>query len=130
VAGGAFIGAWSLESLGDGRRLFVKTNSAAMLPLLRRKAGGSGPCRWADAELADPGVPLFCGLVGGGALWQSSWLDLRSSGDGNGWTPFGSLPLARFANRACSSLKGPVPFGWEHGQTYIGSGLQDQRLVA
>lgn len=119
VAGGCIHRAWSLE-LGDGRRLFVKTNSAAMLPLFEAEAEGLGALAAStDAALRIP-APLFCGLEGERALLAMEWLDLRTSGVGDGWTRLGA-GLARLHRR--SSSLDPGAFGWGH-DNYIGSCLQ------
>jgi len=110
-------------------RLFVKTNSAAMLPLFGRKPRGSGLGAGRNAGAADP-APLFCGRRGSGPLLGNRVARSEVLGDGQTVGPLGAA-LARFAPDEAARCKGPVPSAGNTRSNYIGlPACRYKRLVA
>jgi fructosamine-3-kinase len=146
LAGGCIHRAWRLEGEG-GQRLFIKTNRASALPLLRAEAegllalaamaAGHGAARSAAARRATAGIdgltiptPLALGTVGDWAVLVLPWLDL-AGGPGappaapgataGGWRQLGES-LARL-HRQSQLAHGDQGFGWAT-DNYIGSTIQ------
>ncbi len=121
VGGGCIHSAWCLE-LGDGRRLFAKTNRTVALPLLEAEAEGLQ----ALAEVAPPGLtvpaPLLCGSGADQAVLVLTWLDLGRSGGAESWQQLGRS-LAQLHRRSLSAVDGQGRFGWGR-DNFIGSNRQ------
>jgi fructosamine-3-kinase len=130
VGGGCIHHAWELQ-LADGRRLFAKTNRAALLPLLEAEADGLEALRRAAGRLQIP-EPLALGLTAGGsgeAVLVLSWLELEHSGggaQGPGWRQLG-VQLA--ALHRCSLAQPGGGFGWSR-DNFIGAGPQANGWMA
>ncbi|MBM5798653.1 MAG: fructosamine kinase family protein [Cyanobacteria bacterium K_Offshore_0m_m2_072] len=118
VGGGCIHSAWMLQ-LADGRRVFVKCNRAAALPLLEAEADGlAALAAVAPAELLLP-TPLACARVGDQAVLVLSWLDLKPRGDDRDWSRLGQS-LARLHRRSLAQGAGQGRFGWQR-DNFIGS---------
>jgi fructosamine-3-kinase len=129
VGGGCIHHAWELQ-LADGRRLFAKTNRAALLPVLEAEADGLEALRRAAGALQIP-EPLALGITSGGqgeAVLVLSWLELQQAGgtQGRGWWQLG----AQLAALHRASLDNPGGgFGWSR-DNFIGSGPQANGWMA
>ena len=131
VGGGCIHNAWQLQ-LKDGRRLFAKTNRAALLPVLAAEADGlaalAGACQVVsqhNGPAAAPSLPrvLAQGLAGDQAVLVLSWLELGSNGNGpagEAWRALGA-GLARLHRASLVDHNGG--FGW-HRDNFIGSAPQ------
>ena len=123
VGGGCIHRAWELQ-LADGRRLFAKTNRAALLPVLEAEADGLTALHQTAAELRIP-QPLAMGRAAGEAVLVLEWLDLQQGQGGGGsheqaWWQLG----AQLAQLHRASLDQPSQgFGWGR-DNFIGSGPQ------
>ena len=129
VGGGCIHHAWRLE-LAGGRRLFAKTNRAALLPVLAAEADGltalasaaeAGRDQAAGAGLTVP-RPLQLAELEGEALLLLSWLELGAApaGADQAWRRLG----ADLAGLHRASLQGhDGRFGWKQ-DNFIGSGPQ------
>jgi fructosamine-3-kinase len=125
VGGGCIHSAWSLQ-MGDGRRLFAKTNRPDQLPVLWAERQGLA----ALAAVADEGLvipePLICGEWEDQALLVMTWLPLGGVGEAAAWSSLGA-GLARLHRRSLES--GPEGFGWAN-DNFIGSGPQRNGWMA
>jgi fructosamine-3-kinase len=127
VGGGCIHRAWELR-LADGRRLFAKTNGAALLPVLEAEADGLAALHQAADGLRIP-QPLALGQAAGEAVLVLEWLELepgQAGGAGAGgsrdeaWWQLG----AQLARLHRTSLNQPGQgFGWGR-DNFIGSGPQ------
>ncbi|MBU6353508.1 MAG: fructosamine kinase family protein [Cyanobacteria bacterium REEB498] len=123
VGGGCIHRAWELQ-LADGRRLFAKTNRAALLPVLEAEADGLAALHQAAAELRIP-QPLAVGEAAGEAVLVLEWLELAPGQGGGGsheraWWQLG----AQLAALHRASLNQPGQgFGWGR-HNFIGSAPQ------
>ena len=123
VGGGCIHRAWELQ-LADGRRLFAKTNRAALLPVLEAEADGLAALHQAAAELRIP-QPLAVGEAAGEAVLVLEWLELAPGQGGGGsheraWWQLG----AQLAALHRASLNQPGQgFGWGR-DNFIGSAPQ------
>jgi fructosamine-3-kinase len=120
VAGGCIHSAWRLQRQGC-EPLFVKSNSAAALPLLQAEAAGlRALAQVAPADLAVP-RPLACARVGDQAVLVLEWLDLVGDSGGD-WGCLGRA-LAQLHRRSLEVAPGVGRFGWEHAN-FIGASPQ------
>lgn len=132
VAGGCIHSAWRLE-LSSGRRLFAKSNRAALLPVLAAEAEGLNALSTVASTTATgqaggpPGLtvptPLRLTELDGHALLVLPWLELISSRPAaaeRAWQQLGG----QLAGLHRASLRGhDGRFGW-HRDNWIGSGTQ------
>ncbi|MFS6826307.1 fructosamine kinase family protein [Cyanobium sp. ATX-6F1] len=125
VGGGCIHSAWSLQ-MGDGRRLFAKTNRPDQLPvLLAEQQGLAALTAVADEGLVIP-EPLLCGEWEDQALLVMTWLPLGGGGQAGSWGSLGA-GLARLHRRSLES--GSEGFGWA-SDNFIGSGPQRNGWLA
>ena len=120
VGGGCIHAAWRVE-LADGAVVFVKTNSAPLLPLLQAEADGLAALAAVAPNGLQVPVPLACGEAGEQALLVLPWLELLTApGAGpSAWRDLGRA-LARLHRASVAAGPGRGRFGWQRDNV-IGS---------